>query len=188
MKIYRVKSDANNIQVTLPVDNEKEYEIGQRIFQCESKLEKWILPKYYIFNPKIKEKNFYTTMLSGILVFDGHALEICRTIFEMCGEILPIELENGKRLYMLNVLDCVSGLNYETSEWDYYDDGTKGRILKYGFHPNRVKVESSIFKIPETCKVDIFTYSGVKDKEDEFYGLYKENNLTGLIFEELYSD
>ena len=48
--------------------------------------------------------------------------------------------------------------------------------------------ESSIFKIPEVSKTHIFTFSGVKDEEDEFYGLYHKHKLTGLVFEEVYSD
>jgi hypothetical protein len=48
----------------------------------------------YIYNPKERAKSFYS-FASGCLVFNHETLEICRTIFEMCGEILRIELERG---------------------------------------------------------------------------------------------
>lgn len=60
-----------------------------------------------------------------------------------------------------------------------------GRILEYSFHKERIPNESTIFKIPETRKNDIFCFCDVKDKDDGLYYLVKENNLTGLIFEEI---
>ncbi|GHT32494.1 hypothetical protein FACS189434_04360 [Bacteroidia bacterium] len=136
----------------------------------------------------MKVKNFYSLGTYGAFVFDEYTLEICRTVFEMAGEILPIQIERGPELYLLNILECMNGLNYETTKWDYYDDGTKGRILKYGFHPERVLNEASIFKIPEKISTGIFCYADVKNPDDEFYHLYHKHKLTGLIFEELYND
>jgi hypothetical protein len=69
--------------------------------------------------------------------------------------------------------------------WNHRRAETKGRILKYAFHKERVMNESTIFKIPETSKTDIFCFADVKDREDEFYYIYQDNNLTGLIFEEI---
>ena len=79
----------------------------------------------------------------------------------------------------------MNGLDYENTVWDYYDDGTKGRILDYSFHSRRVINESSIFKIPETARGDIFCLADYKAREDEFYHIYHDNNLTGLKFEEM---
>jgi hypothetical protein len=136
----------------------------------------------------MKIKNFYSIGTYGVLVFDEHTLEICRTIFEMAGEILPIKVERGPDLYLLNVLECMNGLNYDITIWDYYNDGSKGRILKFGFHPERVLNEASIFKIPEDLKTSIFCYADIKNPDDEFYHIYHKYKLTGLIFEEVYND
>jgi hypothetical protein len=106
-------------------------------------------------------------------------------IFEMSGEILPIKVERGPQLYVLNILQCMNGLNYDKTKWDYYEDGTKGRILKYSIHKDRVINETSLFKIPETSKIDIFCYADVQDRIDEFYHIYHDNDLTGLVFEEI---
>jgi hypothetical protein len=137
----------------------------------------------YVFNPKKKKGNFFSLGGIGALVFDQKAHDIMLTVFDMAGEILPINV-SGENLYILNVLECVNMLDEKNTVWDYYPDGGRGRILKYSFFKNRLS-ESSLFKIPQTSKAEILTYSGVKDCEDEFYSLYHNNNLTGLIFEEL---
>jgi len=185
MKVFKIKNDTNNIQQLQPVDHSK-ITLERFKFECESKKDSWEEMLYYVNNPKTKSKNFYS-FSSGTLACDDETLEICRTVFEMSGEILSIQLENGPKLYVLNILECVNGLDYENTIWDYYDDGTKGRILKYSMHHERILNESTIFKIPETAKTDIFCYSDIKDPEDEFYYIYKSNNLTGLLFEEVYS-
>ena len=118
----------------------------------------------------------------GILVFNEKVLDICQTLFEMAGEILPMQVERGPKLYLLNILDCINALDYSRTKWDYYDDGTKGRILEYKLHKNRIGNESTIFKIPETSKTEIFCFTDDRDEDDQFYHKHK---LTGLIFEEI---
>lgn len=183
MKIFRINEDSNNIQLVQPIDK-KFHTLDFGRFDCEEREREWEELQVYIYNPKIKPKNFYSGF-SGTLIFDEKALEICETVFEMSGEILPIQVERGPKLYLLNILECMNGLDYDKTIWDYYDDGTKGRILEYAFHKDRIENESTIFKIPETSKTDIFCFSDVKDRSDEFYHLYHDNNLTGLIFEEI---
>jgi hypothetical protein len=183
MNIFNIKRDSNNIQLLQAT--KPEFKTLEFInFDCEKRKKEWEELQVYIYNPKIKPKNFYS-YASGILVFDEKALEICENVFEMSGEILPIQVERGPKLYLLNILECMNGLDYDSTIWDYYDDGTKGRILEYAFHKDRIENESTIFKIPETSKTDIFCFSDVKDRSDEFYHLYHDNNLTGLIFEEI---
>jgi len=185
MKIFDVRNDSNNIQ-SLSLVNQNQNSFSFSTFECEARANDWKELDVYIENPKIKAKNFYGFFL-GTLVFDSKALEIFQTIFEMCGEILPLQVERGPKLFLLNILDCRNGLDYDTTKWAYYEDGSKGRIIKFGFHPERVINESSIFKIPEVAKTRIFTHSGKKNEEDEFYTLYHKHNLTGLTFEEVYS-
>ncbi|MDR0573557.1 MAG: hypothetical protein LBG96_05920 [Tannerella sp.] len=184
MRIFKVNNDANNVQALLPT-NKTFY---NHYFKCESLMEKWNFYEMYNSTPAKKSKDFYTMFTSGVLIFNESTLEICRTVFEMAGEILPVKVERGPDLYLLNVLECMNGLNYDTTVWDYYNDGTKGRILKFGFHPERVLNEASIFKIPEVISTIIFCYADVKNPDDEFYHIYHKHKLTGLIFEEVYSD
>ena len=181
MRIFKIKHDSNYVPRLIPIVN-KYYN-----FNCEAKRSIWVPYEVYNSDPKIKVKNFYSLGTYSALMFDEYALEVCRTVFEMAGEILPIKVEREKELYLLNVLECMNGLDYEKTIWDYYNDGTKGRILKFGFRPERVINEASIFKIPEENSADIFCYSDVKDPEDEFYHIYHQHKLTGLIFEEVYN-
>jgi hypothetical protein len=183
MRIFKIKTDTNNIQLLNLCDVSKRT-LEKFKFDCEPKMQDWEDDLFYIYNPKIKAKNFFS-IGSGCLVFDERTLELCRMIFEMSGEIIPIKVERGEDLYILNVMECMNGLDYENTKWDYYSDETKGRILKYAFHKDRVMNESTIFKIPETSKTDIFCFADVKDREEEFYHIYHDNNLTGLIFEEI---
>jgi hypothetical protein len=182
MKIYSITDDANSIPRLIPVDN-KYYK-----FKCESLKDNWIPYEVYNASPAKRIQNFYSLGKSGVLVFDKYTLEICRTIFKMAGEILPIKVERGEDLYLLNVLECLNGLNYNTTVWDYYDDGTKGRILKYGFHLDGVSNKTNIFKIPENKEIGLFCYADIKNPDDEFYHIYHKYKLTGLIFEEVYND
>lgn len=185
MKIYKIKTESNSVQILSPVNN-VDRGLNLLTFNCESRNKKWEEIEVYIQNPATKPKNFFS-MPSGILVCDDSALNVCRTVFEMSGEILPVHVERGSKLYVINVSECMNGLNNDTTEWAYYKDGSKSRILKYGFYPDRVLNESSIFKIPETAKIDIFCWAYIKNPNDEFYHLYHEHGLTGLVFEELYS-
>lgn len=183
MRIFKILNDSNNIQAIQPV-KKNDRMLGFLKFDCEPKMGEWEVLDFYIYNPTIKPKNFYN-MGIGNLIFDERTLDICQVVFEMSGEILPIQVERGPKLYMLNVLDCRNGLDYDNTVWDYYNDATKGHILKYAFHKERIMNESTIFKVPETSKTDIFCFADTKDREDEFYYLYHDNNLTGLVFEEI---
>ena len=154
------------------------------IFDCKARGQDWKNIEWYIDNPKLIEGDFYH-INSGVLVFNEKVYDSeLFTILEMAGEILPISVKD-KRLYLLNVLECINSLDHQNTEFDYYDDGTQGRILKYVFHERFP--DSSLFKIPETSRSEVLTYHDVKDTEDEFYSLYNKLKFSGLIFQELYS-
>jgi hypothetical protein len=186
MKIYSVKRNANNIQWIIPRVPEDNRLLELLTFDCAIKEGQFDNIDWYIFNTKGKKGIFFNG-ITGALVFDQLVYESdLFTLFETAGEILPIKLEGGEKLYALNILECINMLNSKETTYDIYDNGENGRIINYSFYPNRIS-ESSIFKIPETSRVDIFTYTGVHDESDEFFYLYKKLGLTGLVFEELYS-
>ena len=180
MQIFRVTEDANNVQLVQPTNPNLDT-LSLLNFDCEPRKKDWEELEVYVYNPKTKPKNFYL-MPSGILVFDEKVLDVCQTVFEMAGEILPIQVERGQKLYILNPLQCMNGLDYDRTVWDYYP--RKGRILKYKFHEWRIVNESTIFKIPESS-VNIFCFTDDRNEDDQFYHLYHKHKLTGLIFEEI---
>ena len=183
MRIFRIKNDSNNVQAVQPT-NEKLINLEFLNFDCESRKNNWRELEVYIFNPKTTPKNFYN-FASGNLVFDEIALDVFQTLFEIAGEILPLQVERGQKLYLLNVLDCRNALDYDKTVWDYYSNGSKGRILDIAFHKNRIGNISTIFKIPETSKTAIYCYTDDRNEDDQFYYLYHKHKLTGLIFEEI---
>ncbi len=186
MTIYNIESDANSIQWIIP-EIDDELFLDLTTFDCKPKLPEWPSVKWYIHNPKSKKGDFYTLGVDGALVFNEKVYDSdLAGLLEMAGEILPVQLEDGTQLYILNVLECVNALDKEKTTWHLYDDGSKRSIKDFVFHSNRI-TESSLFKIPETSKIDILVYSGVKDPEDEFKTLYEKLGFTGLTFKELYS-
>ncbi|MBS7566740.1 hypothetical protein KHS38_20210 [Mucilaginibacter sp. Bleaf8] len=183
MIIHRIKTDVKHYQWIAPNITE-DLMYNYLVFDGLSKTKSWNAIEWYILDSNQRSGNFFN-INSGVLAFDSAVFNSdLFSILEMAGEILPIKIED-KSLYALNVMETINMLDQEKSTFDYYDDGSKGRILKYKFH-NRIPT-SPIFKIPETLQGEILTYSKVKDKQDEFYYLYKKLEFTGLLFEELYS-
>jgi len=183
MKIHRAKADAKSYQWIMPSVQEDDL-LDLLTFDCEAKSQFWVEANWYCFNPKQKKGNFYTLGSSSSFAFDKEVYESnLFPLLEMAGEILPIQL-GMETLYVMNILECVNTLNDEKTDWETYPDGSRRKISNYYFHNDRIS-ESSLFKIPQTSKTEILTYSGVKDPEDEFKSLYEKLNFSGLIFERL---
>lgn len=184
MKIYRIIPDVNDFQ-SIALNDESLWQTDMFTFDCKSKTKVWLSPKTYVLNPKLKEGDF-PYLCPGALVVRENAINKILEYFEMSGELLPLTLESNT-LSILNVLECINALNKEETEWKFSNrTGKKLRILKYSFHLNRIP-EAPLFKIPETSKSEILTYSGVKDPDDEFITVYKKTGLKGLRFEKIWS-
>lgn len=186
MDIYKIKTDTNNVQL-LALSNPEEQTLNNLRFDARPRKQDWKKPKTYIFNPTVSPKNFFALPVAA-LVFDKVALNVFQNVFEMAGEILELEQEQGPDIYLLNVLDCMNALDTNKTTWQITADGVRSRILNYAFHKERALNESTLFKIPETSHVDIFCFSGIKHKADEFYSLYHEHGMSGLVFEKIKID
>lgn len=145
----------------------------------------WRNIEFYISNPVSERSDFFSLGGLGAFACNKRALSELEDFLNFGCELLPIHLEDGSELYVINVLDCVNAMNVKASVFDYYDDGERGRILTYAFYPDRY-TESSIFKIPETATTQILTYQGLKDPNDEFITAYSQTDLVGLGFTVLY--
>ena len=184
MKIYAIREDVSKYQQLISTDTTL-WETGMLFFECKKKND-WPCPVFYIDTPLDEKPNFYN-IGPGVLAFDEHTLKLMDYIFEKAGEILPITTECGQKLWALNVLECANCIDTKNSKW-LWDEKTNqaADILKYAFHEDRLG-ESSIFKVPETHRGEILTFTGVLDKDEEFFHVYHYNNLKGLIFDELWS-
>ena len=182
MKILKVRPDISKYQSIGLVDEDL-WATDKLTFDCSAKND-WEPVKCYVQNPKLRRGNFFH-LCPGLLVCDQKALEGMEDIFEMAGEVLSLELENGSRLFGINVLECVNAIDVENTEWRVSSSGVKTGIVRHVFHPNRF-TESTLFKVPETSRGELLSYAELKDENDEFKGRYKDLGLAGLVFEELW--
>lgn len=185
MRIFKIKPDIKNVQqVSIP----EKYILESDILEFNGTSKKAVWPQkwedlpFYVYTPLQQPHNFWG--VPNALMFDEQALEVCRTVSEMAGEILTVKVEQHQDLYILNILECINALDYNSTTWHYYSDGEKGNIKKLAFHKDRINTPSSLFTIPET-KNTLYCFADEKDKEEEFYHLYHQHHLTGLIFEEI---
>ncbi|MFV8282613.1 imm11 family protein [Christiangramia marina] len=186
MKIYRIEVDVKKYQWIMADINEDDSNFIDIHFFNGKEKNNW--PEdidFYIYNTKNLPGNFFYLDGGSALVFDQAVYDSpIFDIFEQAGQIIPINC-SGEKLYILNVLECINMLDLNKSQFEIYDDGSKGEVLEFHFHEERIS-ESSIFKIPQMNASQVLTYCDVKDASDEFFNLYNKFNFTGLVFEKLY--
>ncbi len=184
--VYDISIDVSNYQWVVTSDAAA-WRTGLLEFDCSPKEAIWNPPKFYVDNPKRKKGNFFHVG-AGMLAFDQKVkadVDVL-AILEGAGEILPIELETGETLFLLNVLDCVNALDREKTVYRRgIPSGTIIGVTKYVFHKERFHI-SPIFKVPETSKCTILVRDDGTD-ELNFRRLILDRGYTGLIFEELWS-
>ena len=185
MKIYKVKLDVNRFQGLLPTD-QSVWSKDILTMDGSSKTAVWKPLDVYVHSPNLKVPDFFN-LAPGCLAFNQKTCEILRDYLEMSGEILSLTL-NKDKLCVLNVLEVVNCLDDNQAKWEIGKrTGAKIRIEKYEFFPERFS-ESTLFKIPETCRGEILTVEGLKDSEGEFKHAVETNKLKGILFEEIWSN
>lgn len=121
------------------------------------------------------------------LLFDEKTNEVLGDFIEAAGQIFTLSVEGVGVRYLLNVLETcnpVDKRNSEVAQSDWHETLTN-KTLK--FHRDRVFSYSSLFKIPELRYLPILTFNGNTDHEHDFYAAYKDHELTGLAFDEIWS-
>lgn len=181
MKVFRVRLDVNRYQSFYPVREDEWYKLNMDCAQRKQ----WVPPSVYVLHPKLIAGNFYQYD-GSTLITDSNATEHLRDYLEMAGELL--HLPHQEESYtLLNVLECINALDEERTHWIYGETtGAKIKIEQYHFHPNRFG-ESVLFKIPETSRAEVLLVEGMRDEEEEFRYIVEQNNLRGLLFEEIWS-
>ncbi len=183
MKIYRVNNDVNDYQSFYPV-NDLIWNTGIFEIDCNSKKRDWKNIEFYILKPNLPKGNFFGA-IPGCTIMDGLAMEKLLDFWESSGELIPFLYKN-ERFYIYNCLSCYDLLNDDETDWVFgKTTGEKIRINEYSFYENRI-TETSIFKIPQTMKIEILTTTELNDIENEFIYQVKKNNLTGLLFNEIW--
>ena len=189
VKVLKIKADVNKCQWIMP-DDPQYTKDGHILFDGTSRIDVWSPPKFYVHDTTIEKSNFYVVS-PGVFAFDENVMNhsMMAMFFEMAGEILPLELETGEKLYILNTTEVVNALDQENSVFRKNPrTGKNVRLITPVFKPHRLP-ESSIFKIPETRRAELLTYTGrCANPLDEFYANYLESGFTGLSFEEIWSE
>lgn len=181
-KIFQVKVNPDSSQWIFPSDPLLRTLDFYR-FDGTSRSKNWASPTYFVHKPKQPRSNFFTTF-PGSFAFDDRVLSHSRLLgfFEMAGEILPIRLETGERLYILNVTEVVNALDRNKTSYDRLTGG----ISRFCFHVDRLS-SSTLFKIPDVDH--ILTIVGVRgDSIDEFKNAYERSGFSGLEFVEIWSE
>lgn len=189
VEVFRIKANPKECPWVLP-DEVKFTEQGNLIFDGTPKRDGWNPPKFYLQAPNVKRTDFFI-IAAGAFAFNQAVMDhpMMAMFFEMAGELLPIELETGESLYILNTTEVVNALDQEKAR--FRKDPSSGVVVaveQHAFKPERF-TQSSIFKIPETCRSEVLTFAGrfVNPKEDEFLENYQAAGFSGLEFRKLWS-
>jgi len=175
MKIWIVESDNRNVEA-LYIDH---YEI----------IEKYIIPNFKgrriddweaikVERAGRKRKCDVYRFVSGHLVVSERAVQILQPLMSDKVQILPIDYEGTKTLYVLNVINVVDCLDYEKSKIRRMRDGTVSEIDEFAFDYSKVS-QHDIFKIPEKIWSTVFV-------SDKFKATVEENGLIGFKFTEVW--
>ena len=174
-QVFRIREDVNQFASVVTDDASLFLEFDGR------KKEEWVAPELIQFNQREPRANFMY-LVAGALCFDDIALQVMGDIFEMAGQILPARLQ-GDDVYILNVTEVCPALDPDASDWRISArTGERVSVAKPAFRWDMFSV-STVFKVAETCRAELYALAGVTDKDDEFLGRYEERGLTGLEFE-----
>jgi hypothetical protein len=183
MRVFRIVPDSNLFQSFLPSDA-----ANVMVFDMDgsSKIQTWVPPAVYVLMPKLKKGDFYQFNPSTLITSE-RATEALRSHLEAAGELLPL-VHEGEQFTVLNVTQCINCL--DTAKTDWYlvpDTGQKIRPKRYVFHSGRF-IESTLFKIPETARAEIFVLEGLHPPEEEFRAIVERQKLQGIKFVEVWND
>ncbi|MDL1923121.1 hypothetical protein FBQ95_10975 [Chloroflexi bacterium CFX3] len=123
----------------------------------------------------LRSSNF--SELSDILICDAVAREALEPLVGQAVEFLPLDCPNEpqRSLWLLNVLTVAECLDYERSEFTYWDSGAVKAVRRYVFRTGCLEGQH-IFRLPLFNYVEIYV-------SDEFKRLIEQQGLTGLRFE-----
>jgi len=176
MRVFRVDNDVNHYQYFLP---EKEEDALALCMDCTPRAGAWSPPNVYIYRPKHKRGDFYQ-FANAALITSPRATEMLHTHLVEAGELLPVPYE-GQVFTLLNVLACADCLDRERSI------PRPGSYESFVFRPDAVaQLQSTVFKIPETCRADLLVVEGLRAPEAEFRAVVEATGLRGLVFELLW--
>lgn len=182
MTAYKIKYDFENYYSLII----KNAELGLKMphysprFQATSRREEWVAPNASFYASSGYSSNSVslpdiTTWMTGLLVLNQKSYDCLNTILARSGEFLPIQAD-GVDYYLFNTLSVIDDCHiYKTkavSDPDVYDGLTN--ILFDDVATEKLAVFKSTI---DHC---LFAFCS-----DQLKALVEENDLQGLIFEEV---
>lgn len=183
MRVYRLQQDGDYFQYFLTEDQKDRATLYD--MDGTARAGQWRPPSVYVPYPRRPAGDFYQ-FSDGVLIASSYATEALLGHFEAAGELLPLPF--GAQVFtVLNVTECINVLDHDRSKWLLGPTGDRLYPLDYAFHPQRF-TEATLFKIPETCRAELFMLERYPDCEGEFRYDYEQAGLRGLIFVEVWND
>ena len=178
VKVYRIVNDVDKYQ-GLSIVRGAPGNLTTNMFDGSSLRDEWSPPQVYSLYPKKNKPDFWKLWAGGATLVSGpDVTEKVYSAYARAGELLPLPFD-GELFTVLNVTECIDCLDRENSRW--MDELKIGRPVKYAFYGERMS--SSLFKIPETCRAEIFALEIDGDPLEEFKAIVEAENLSGLRFE-----
>jgi hypothetical protein len=147
--------------------------------------DRWSRPLLHSDSESSPTGNFaHVWGLNGFALDDRAYESLHAALGDYC-EFLPFLPYQGKRYCWMNVLEIVDCLDREKTKWKIGRSGKPfGTIEEYRFVPERF-TNSSLFRVPK--QVALLALTGTSDAQMEFKTLVERSGLTGLKFEEIWS-
>jgi hypothetical protein len=188
MKVFKIKPDFG-FQSFFPYDAEdprhdKLIETGLTMGSGASWLTIWDPPTLHTDGPPLKTGNFAHLWGLGGIAIDSWACEVLQPTLENC-ELLPFLPYRSEVFNWMNVLERIECLDEEKTKWKVgKKSGKRFGIEEYQFAPERF-TQSSLFTLPKDSA--LLTVTGLSDSQTEFKTIVEREGLTGLKFEEIWS-
>ena len=121
------------------------------------------------------------------LLLDDVVTDVMGDFLEAAGEMFPLYIHGLGKRYLLNVTENCNPVDRQRSTAASVDWRVAISEKRIEFHENRIYSFSSLFKIPDLQYRPILTFSEHTSHEHDFKAVYEENDLTGLVFDEMWS-
>jgi hypothetical protein len=185
LTFYDVESDPDRFQYFLledPSAADHYHFDGRPLSQV------WRPPAVVSYQPHLPEGDFWDFGLGSlgtVFAVRPEALDRpgLRQYLTSVGELLPL-LYRDREFAVWNITECIDALDADASEWLHYDDGARFRVATPRFRPDRLGW--NVFKVPE-IPTSIFAWIDDRtERKQLFRHLVDDEQLTGLVFREVY--
>lgn len=178
--VFRIVPLWNDFQALLVEAPFESYLHDLMKFDGTSRVDEWrrARPQFYVDRPERPVPDLWPVVSSASLGLSDRARDLVETHFPGTGELLPANLGDTS-LHILNVTRVVACLDKERTRPDL------GFPKAFAFRQAALPI-GTIFKIPETSRVDILYCDATSDGEAPLAAMLTDNRLTGITLKRLW--